>query len=380
MTDVIVIGGGLAGCAAAYYLAADGVEVTLVEQGELNTRASGSNAGSLHAQIPHDTFQELGPDWARAFSPVLQLLLESIALWQQAEERLEIDLEVALSGGVLVASDAAQMQEIERKAVIERSAGLEIEMLDRDGLRRLAPYISDQMVGGAFCPQEGKADPLKAASAFGAAAERLGARIMRRTEVLGITRTKNGFVVMTSRGELPAPRIINAAGADSDVIAAHVGVDMRLRRFPIQVSVTEPVMPLVRHLVYYAGAPLTMKQTRIGTILIGGGWPARIDDRGRPVADPLSLAANLGVALEVVPKLASVNVVRTWAAIVNGTDDWLPQLGEVPGQPGFFMCYVPWVGFTAGPGAARLVASLVQGRAPAFRVDPAAFVPGKTIL
>ena len=54
MTDVIVIGGGLAGCATAYYLAADGVEVLLLEQGDLNSGASGNNAGSLHAQLQHE--------------------------------------------------------------------------------------------------------------------------------------------------------------------------------------------------------------------------------------------------------------------------------------------------------------------------------------
>ena len=67
MSDVIVIGGGLTGCATAYYLAADGVSVTLVERSDLNTLASGSNAGSLHAQIPHDPFVNKGEGWARDF-------------------------------------------------------------------------------------------------------------------------------------------------------------------------------------------------------------------------------------------------------------------------------------------------------------------------
>ncbi len=118
-------------------------------------------------------------------------------------------------------------------------------------------------------------------------------------------------------------------------------------------------------------APL--KQNGLGQLLIGGGWPARIDARGRPVADPDTLAQNLAVALEVVPRIGPVQVLRTWAAYVNGTDDWRPLIGEVPGRPGFFLCYVPWLGFTGGPAAARIVASQVQGRAVEMDVDVGAF-------
>jgi sarcosine oxidase, subunit beta len=378
MADVAVIGGGLAGCATAYYLAADGVDVILLEQDDLNTRASGTNAGSLHLQIPHDTFVALGDAWARAFLPAVQLFAESVELWRGVEGLLGVDLDIAMPGGLLVAADEAQLRHIERKAAFERAAGVEIEILDRAALRARAPYISGKMLGAAFCPQEGKADPLRAASAYGQAAARLGAQVMSRTTVRNISRANGGFVLETTGGPVRAARIVNAAGADADAIAALLGVHLRLplQRYPIQLSVTEPVTPLIEHLVYYAAAPLTLKQTHAGTILIGGGWPARLDARGRPVVDPLSLAANLGYALDVVPRLARVNVVRTWAAIVNGTDDWLPQLGEVPGHAGFFMCYVPWLGFTAGPAAAWLVARQVQGRASPLQVDPAAFRPG----
>ena len=70
-TDVLIIGGGLAGCATAYYLAKDGVAVILIERGDLNAKASGANAGSIHVQIPHTEFVDLGEDWARSFAPTL---------------------------------------------------------------------------------------------------------------------------------------------------------------------------------------------------------------------------------------------------------------------------------------------------------------------
>lgn len=378
MHDVAVIGGGIAGCATAYFLAADGVDVVLLERGELNALASGSNAGSLHAQIPHDTFEQLGPDWARGFTPTLRLFLESIELWREADRWLDTPLEVSTPGGVLVAADERQMRSIEVKAAIEREAGLEVELLDRSGLHALAPYVSEQMVGGMYCRQEGKANPLLAASAFARAAGGLGANILRHCHVAGIQRSAAGFELQTGTGTVHARRLVNAAGAQADAVAAMLGLslDLKLQRYPIQVSVTEPAEPLLAHLLYYARAPLTMKQSAAGTVLIGGGWPARIDRLGRPSVDPESLSANLGFAMELVPRLGSLNVVRTWAAIVNGTEDWRPWLGEVPGFPGFFMCYVPWMGFTAGPAAGRLIADVVQGRGASLEVDMRAFVPG----
>jgi glycine/D-amino acid oxidase-like deaminating enzyme len=118
-------------------------------------------------------------------------------------------------------------------------------------------------------------------------------------------------------------------------------------------------------LLYYARAPLTMKQTSAGTIVIGGGWPAQYDRHQRPVPDAHSLAQNLGLALEVMPRLADVAIVRSWAATVNGTPNWKPLIGEIPGCPRIYLAYVPWMGFTGGLAAARVTANLARGQPPA---------------
>jgi glycine/D-amino acid oxidase-like deaminating enzyme len=91
--------------------------------------------------------------------------------------------------------------------------------------------------------------------------------------------------------------------------------------------------------------------------------------------DPASLAANLAVALEVVPAQASIALVRSWAAVVNGTADWKPILGELARVPGFFVCFFPWMGFTGGPIATRIVAPLIQGRTPPLDLDLSPFLP-----
>jgi sarcosine oxidase, subunit beta len=364
-TDILVVGGGIAGCAIAYFLSRQGAEVTLVEQHDINSLASGSNAGSLHAQIPHEPFLLEGEGWARRFAPVVPLLVESIALWKALSAELGVDLEVTTPGGLLVAETDAEMSDIRRKSAIERASGLDVHLLGRQELESIAPYLTRNVAGAAFCPLEGKANPLVATPALAARARAMGARMLSRTTLVKLETGPQGFVATTDKGRIEARRVVNCAGAEAGRLAAQIGLDFAIDGFPIQVSVTEPVAPLIDHLVYAAGDRLTLKQSHHGGFLIGGGWPARLDETtGRLQVDPKSLAGNLRVALRLVPDLAGVQLLRTWPAIVNGTADWLPILGETSSVRGFFMCVVPWLGFTGGPAAARLVADQILGRKP----------------
>jgi len=375
MYDTAIIGGGLTGCATAWRLTEDGAKVILLERDEINSAASGANAGSLHVQIPHDPFVRLGPDWAAAFSQTLPLLLDSIDLWREIESRLGTDLEVSMTGGLLVAASEAEMRQIERKAAIERAAGVTVELLSASALKDRAPYLSGRLAGGAYCPTEGKANPLLCAPAFAKAANRLGASLLSGCEVAAIERGREGFELTTSQGLVKARRIVNAAGAASGRIAQMAGMRMDIEAFPIQLSVTAPAAPLVSHLVYAAAEKLTLKQTRAGSIIIGGGWPARLDAAGRPVVDPKALARNVKLAVDTVPGLADVELLRTWAAFVNGNADWRPIIGEAPGAPGFFMAYAPWIGFTASLATASIVADLARGKTPQTRADLSCFAP-----
>jgi glycine/D-amino acid oxidase-like deaminating enzyme len=364
-TDILVVGGGLAGCATAFYLARSGAEVTLIEQFDLNTRASGSNAGSIHAQIPHEPFVENGDEWARQYAPTIPLMIASIKLWERLGEETGVDLGVSITGGLLVAETAAEMRDVERKAALEREHGLPVELLSRGDLRRLAPYVGETVVGGAFCPIEGKANPLAATPALAAAAAAHGARILLRTELRELSSGNAGFTAETTAGRMEARRVVNCAGADAGRVARLVGLDLPIEGHPIQVNVTEPAPPLVPHLVYAAGQKLSLKQTAMGSFLIGGGWPARRDPAtGRLSADPASIRANLRVAQSIVPQLAHLQLLRTWPAIVNGTADWKPIIGELASVPGFYLAMFPWMGFTAGPIAARIVAQLLLGETP----------------
>ena len=375
MSDVIVIGGGIAGCSTAYFLASDGADVTLLEQFELGTLASGANAGSLHAQIQPEPFAEFGMSWARRFLPALPFFAQSMAMWREFGSEFGEDLEVSQTGGLVLATTDRCMRLMEAKIRLERDAGLDTQLWTAEEVRHRAPYVSRRVIGGAYCPMEGQANPLTATVAIGRAAEALGAAVLTGQRVVAIHRIRTGLEVTTDRDSYRAARVVNAAGNDAARIAGLLGGHLDIHSQPIQLCVTEPVAPIIDHLVYSASDLLTLKQTRNGTVLIGGGWPAEIDGRSRPRVAGSSLLNNLRVAVDAVPAIASARIVRTWAAEVNGNASWLPIIGEIPASGGFYVNCVPWMGFSGAPAAGRIVASLVQGREPPVDYDISAFRP-----
>jgi glycine/D-amino acid oxidase-like deaminating enzyme len=360
--DVIVIGGGITGMMTAWNLAEAGVEVVLLEAGELGAQASGANAGSLHLQIQYPEFAIYGEDWARAYGPCLGFLKDSLALWEDLSRRTGKNLGVKIGGGIVVAQTAAEMALIERKARIEADHGVETQVLDRAALFKIAPYLSDKAIGGGFCPREGKANTLRVTPAVQACVEQAGVCVMRDTAVMDIVAERGGYSVTTAKGMFCAPKVVNAAGASAGKIAAMLGLRCDIDGFPLQVTVTEPVAPLIPHLIYSAAGKLSLKQAPNGGCIIGGGWPAAKRADGTLSTDPASFTGNMAMAAGVVPQVGQMRALRSWTAWVNGTRDWRPILGEMPTAKGFFLALFPWVGFSGAPMTAKVTAELVLGQ------------------
>ena len=368
--DVIVIGGGAAGCATTYNLAIKGANVALLEKYDLNTQASGRNAGSLHGQIQFEPFHELGMKWARDFLPGLSFLASSLDLWKNLSAKLDTDLEVGGKGGLMVAQSASDLAALEVKVKLENEIGIASRMVDQRELRELAPYISQKMLGAAFCPIEGKANPLVTAPAFAARAREAGASIATGVEVLDISKENGKFKLQTNVGDFRAEKVVLTANAGLPKLAKSLGLDLPISDVPVQVSVTEQVEKFVNHLIYFTTEKLTFKQANSGSLLIGGGWPARYDNSGEAVLNLDSLQSNLRVALTVCPSISKVKVIRTWIGVGNGTPDHNPIIGELPDAPGAYVGMYPYMGFTASPLLGEVLSDLVLNSTSKIDLKP----------
>ena len=360
-TDVLVVGGGLLGCAVSYYLASAGIDVTLVERGELNREASGTNAGSFHFQIAlHQLTANTTPHEEERLLDEVRLQLKAAALWDHLEAELGGDLGVHTTGGLMVAETAEELQLLRDKQRIESLAGLETHVMAGQEMRNFAPYLSPELTGISYCPREGHANPLIVAPHFAFRASQKGAKVRTNCDVVDIQVNTGSiasrFSVKTTRGEIKCSRIVDAAGAWTSDLAALVGLRLPMGLTGLHVNVTEPREYFLKPMVQHIGRRLTLKQSTNNTFIIGGGWPARRETYPKRYSNYWeSAAGNIAIAVRVLPMLNDVKLVRTWAGIWAYTTDFAPIVGESQRVPGFHVSMAP-TGFTLGPMVSRMLA------------------------
>src|SRR5262249_20863564 len=156
------------------------------------------------------------------------------------------------------------------KVAFERELGLETEPVSASELRAIAPNLSERLVGGAFDPAEGLANPLLVTPAYVRLATRHGARFRIHTAVTATEPLRGGgFLVTPARGTIKAKRIVNAAGPWAGSLAAMVGVPLPVAGRVIQVNVSERREPILDQLIQHVRPALSLKQTTYGTFMIG---------------------------------------------------------------------------------------------------------------
>ncbi|WP_380874143.1 NAD(P)/FAD-dependent oxidoreductase [Sphingomonas sp. DBB INV C78] len=365
--DVLVIGGGLIGCATAWRLARTGVRVTLLEAGDINAGSSGQNAGSLHFQIER-RFIENGEALADQAARIVALNRLAIEDWRGLEAELGADLHVTMAGGLMVAETPEQVAMLESKARRESAEGLASRLVDGDEARSIAPYLAPHILAACHLPDEGHADPRAVTPAFAAAARAAGTDIYTGAAVRTIACEAGGFRVRTVDAEFRADKLLIAAGAWIARIAALANLHMPLYPVALLMNATERTSAALPQLIQHVGRRLSMKQTHAGNILIGGGWPSRLAQKRDGGFDlsakarmiETSLAGNLRAAIDTVPMVERLNLIRSWTGVTAISADQLPIVGEVPRTPGLFVAG-GGSAFTLGPTFARLLARAIAG-------------------
>lgn len=345
-SEVAVIGAGVVGLCTALRLAREGKDVVILERARPFHEASGVNAGSL-------VIQTLRP-------PIVPLAVESIRLWGRFGAELGRDAGYVPCGGLRVASsqeDVAVLRSSEREL---RRAGVETEWLEGSLLRARAPWLGPDIRAATFCAEEGFGSPLLAGPALIRAVVRAGATLLSGAEVRRITPEAGRFHLYTPGGVLRCRSLVIAAGAWSGKLAGLLGCALPIGLLINMVSVTDPYPPVMDRLVIHARRDLTLKQYPHGSCLIGGGWQGRGDlETGRKDLDYPRLIQNYRHAAGVVPKLADLHIIRTWAGFEGATDDEFPLFGPLPGHRNAFVVACVRGGFTLGPVLGRLMAELI---------------------
>ncbi len=377
--DVVVLGGGLVGCAAAHYLARTGARVLLVDQADLNREASGRNAGSLHFQLEYRLIR-YGEQQAAQFAQIIPLSLVAIRDWQGLEAELGATMEVEMHGGLIVAESPADVAMLEQRQALQEKMGLGSKLLSGAEVRRIAPYLADSVIAAGFFEHEGHANPRLVAPAFARSAAARGAEIRCYTRVTALERDGSQWqVTLTDRDgrttEVGGRAVLNAAGTWAGDIAAMAHLHLPIYSVPLTMNVIERAPPLIPHLVQHASKRLTVKQVAAGNFMVGGGWPSRlarsgpamsIQQRAEPVME--NVVQNLSLATQLVPALARLHLLRSWTGITGVTADQMPLLGEMPEAPGFYVA-AGGAAFTHGPTYARLISEQILAGRPSVAID-----------
>ncbi|SFD70170.1 sarcosine oxidase subunit beta [Bosea sp. CRIB-10] len=346
--DVIVIGGGIHGCSTALHCALRGASVILLEKDHAGRHASGVNAGGVRQLARH----------------VAEIPLSnvSMALWHRIGELVDDDCGFTSDGQVLVAETEEDLANCKARVDDLTLRGFHHEeLIDGKELRRLVPAVSESCPGGVISRRDGAAIPLRATQAFKRKAQEQGASIREGVRVEKVSRDGKTWRVATNVGDFLAPRLVNAAGAWADRIAADLGEPVPLEVIAPMLMITAPLPAFIKPVVIMVRRKLSFKQFGNGTVLIGGGYSGRaLRDENRTVLDWRKLATNAGTVWDLFPLMRGVPIVRAWAGIEARMPDDLPVFGPSARYEGLYHQFgFSAHGFQLGPGAGAVMAEII---------------------
>lgn len=363
--DVIVIGAGVAGCAAALALRRLDLRVTVIGHGDAY---AGLRGLGILGGCPLD-------------DALLPLAGQAAALWRDLPKRLGLSDMHRRSGHLALATDELEMTRLAGHA--DRLAKLDMngETLDIAELHRRHPWCGADVVGGLWAQGGGRIDPIRLGLAYARAARLAGVDLREGVAVTGIDAMSAGYRVTTDKGyRLHGRLLVNAAGVDAAHIADRLGdlLPVAPRRF--LVAATEPATLDIAATASHAADRLTLAQRSSGQILFRRTLTPETADgeEGHGPAMVDALLAAMRALARVAPRLSECRVVGSWTGREAVTPDRLPIIGESARLSGVFHLF----GFGEHaafliPAAGEALAEVIANGGTTSGIDLAPFSPGR---
>ncbi len=365
MSDVVIVGAGIVGCACAYYLAKAGVKVHLIDRGPLG--AGASRAGMMHVV----TWEE--PEIH------LKLAAASRRLYAGLSESLPLDIQFRPTGSIAIVESPEGMEPFAASVRRLQASGLDCRTLSSQDLQELEPNLSPDLAGGAYFANDAQVNPLLATLALAQAARALGATIEPFNAVTGFEFSPQNntlAAVLTVRGRIPTRSAVIAAGAWSAEVGGLAGLDIPIRPRKGTLVVTAPVGDdFMRCKVVLAagymesvksgvGSGLSVaanvQHARNGNLVLGSSRQfAGFDDS----VDAQVVSQVLARCLHLFPGLAQVPAIRMWTGFRPYTPDNLPIISATDAHPGLYVAAGhEGIGITEGPVTGLLISQLITGQ------------------
>ncbi len=361
--DVLIVGAGIVGCAAARECALAGLRVGLVEGG---VPAGGATAAGMgHVVVMDDSPAQLA------------LTRYSRSLWQEEIGSLPAQVEYESRGTLWIAADEEEMAEVRAKQKTFADAGVRSEVLDGSALRREEPNLRRSLAGGLLVPDDGVVYPPAAAAFHLAEAVRLGSELIRATAIAAGERR----LQMSDGAEFLADRIVLASGCDCALLPnlpvqkrkGHLVITDRYPGF-VHHQLLELGYLKSAHSVKTDSVAFNIQPRQNGQLLIGSSRQYGSDD---PVVETGVLQRMLERARAYMPGLAEMSALRVWTGFRAATEDKLPLIGSAAGlsdDPSLWLSIgFEGLGITNAPGAARLLVDALLERPSS--IDRTPFLP-----
>jgi sarcosine oxidase subunit beta len=356
--DVVIIGAGVHGLAAAYYLGKQGVtKVAVLDKGYLGSGNSGRNTAIIRSNYRT-------PEGIPFYH-------ESVRLYETLSQELGYNVLFSQQGHLTLAHTDSAVEGLRVRAEANGLLGVDSRLIDREEIKRLVPAIDIRasahhpIRAALYHPPGGIIRHDAVVWGYARGADRMGIEIHPHTEVQGIE-TENGRVtaVQTNRGRIKTGTVVNVTSGRCSTIARMVGINLPIVSHPLQACVTEPLKPFLDKVIVSATLHVYVSQTDRGELVLGAEIDPYASYSSASTLPTLEMIA--AHTLELFPALEEVRILRQWAGVCDMTPDYSPIMGEVPGVRGFLVD-VGWgtYGFKAGPVSGKSMAELiVTGKTP----------------